>query len=287
MEKYSSIIVGRVKILGNDYETELINDFLAIKCNVYLKEINSILNTMVEFFPVNKGGPTYYLYIDKKNNNYYSYMSYHVLLLYRHFNSTKEIVFEIISKGLTNSVNTPRKNLNDPFYNIKKNLEKDFLQTNVCICEKEYEVSFVNHEMIKQNNLCPADFSTGLKLVPKDKKFIDKIYNIYCFAIKFLQFVTLNTYSKIDNFIITNNEGGYSEIEINDDFSDCDVENDRFLYLKCLGKDKVINAFPNAMTRQHNLYHYKRGWVFEFDIVRLSGTFEGVFREMLKKNQLI
>lgn len=285
MEKFSSMIVGTVKILDKTYDAELIKDSLVVRTKHFLKEINSIINTVVEFVPVGKGEPIYYLYIDNNNGYYYSYMSYHVLLLYRHFIGTKEIGFEIISKGFTNSVNTPRRNLDDPFYNIRENLEKEFLQTDVCICDKKYKAYFINHGIIKQNNLCPADFFTGLKLVPNDGVFIDKIFDIYNFANKFLQFITLNTYSMIDNFVIYNESGGYSDIEIFADFSELDNKNDRFLYLKDLGKDinKVINAFPSAMTRQHNLYHYKRGWVFEFDIVRLSGTFEGVFRENIEK----
>lgn len=287
MEKYSSIIVGKVTILGKDYDAELINDVLAIKCEIMIKEVNTILNATIEFIPIAKGGPIYYLFIDKKNTDDYSYTSYHVLLLYRHFKSEREIGFEIISKGFTNAVNVPIRNLKDPFHNIRKNLEKEFLKADVRICENEYKSCFINHGFIKNNNLCPADFSTGLKLIPKDNKFIDKISEIYNFAIKFLQFITLNSYPKIDSFIIFNDKGGYSEIEINDDYSKCDDANDKFLYIRCLNKNinKIIDAFPNAMTRQHNLYHYKSGWVFEFDIVRLSGTFEGVFRENVEKNK--
>mgnify|MGYP000627381774 CR=1 FL=1 len=252
-----------------------------------IKEGNTILNTTIEFIPIAKGGPIYYLFIDKKNTDFYSYTSYHVLLLYKHFNGEREISFEIISKGFTNAVNISRRNLKDPFYNIKKNLGKEFLKADVCICENEYKSCFINHGFIKKNNLCPADFSTSLKLIPKDNRFIDKISDVYNFAIKFLQFITLNSYPKIDCFKILNDVGGYSKIEINDDYSECDDSNDKFLYIRCLNKNinKIIDAFPNAMTRQHNLYHYKSGWVFEFDIVRLSGTFEGVFRENVEKNK--
>lgn len=286
MQKFSSIIVGKINVSGKEYEAELINDFLAIKTECFNKELNSIINETIEFLPIAKGDPTFYLYIDKKSDDYYSYSSFHILLLYRHFADSREIGFEIISKGFTNAVNIPTRELKDPFSNIKKKLEVDFLKTSVCICGKEYEASFINHGILKSNNLCPADFSTGLKLVPKDGTFLENIFNIFSFAIKFIQFITLNTYAKIDNFVIYNDVGGYSEIEINDDFDDIDIANDRFLYLGCLGKDinKVINVFPDAMTRQHNLYHYKKGWVFEFDIVRLSGTFEGVFRENVEKS---
>lgn len=288
MEKHSSIIVGKVTISDKDYDAELINDILAIKSIITAKVVNAILNKTIEFIPITKDGPTYYLFIDKKNiDDYYSYTSFHVLLLYEHSNDVREISFEITSKGFTNAVNIPRRNLKDPFHNISKNLEKEFLKADVCICENKYKSCFINHGFINNNNLCPADFSTGLKLIPKDNRFIDKISDVYNFAIKFLQFITLNSYPKIDCFKILNDVGGYSEIEINDDYSECDDANDNFLYIRCLNNhiNKIIDAFPNAMTRQHNLYYHKRGWMFEFDIVRLSGTFEGVFRENVEKNK--
>lgn len=252
MEKHSSIIVGKVTISDKDYDAELINDILAIKSIITAKVVNAILNKTIEFIPITKDGPTYYLFIDKKNiDDYYSYTSFHVLLLYEHSNDVREISFEITSKGFTNAVNIPRRNLKDPFHNISKNLEKEFLKADVCICENKYKSCFINHGFINNNNLCPADFSTGLKLIPKDNRFIDKISDVYNFAIKFLQFITLNSYPKIDCFKILNDVGGYSEIEINDDYSECDDANDNFLYIRCLNNhiNKIIDAFPNAMTR--------------------------------------
>lgn len=283
MQQYLDIVEGTVTISGNDYDAELINDSLVIKKVKYnFKNAKSIINNTIEFIPKFNKKQTYYLYIDKIIISTHSCDEYHVLLLYRHYDDFEEISFEIMSKGFTNSINRSRHNLKTPFYNIKKNLEKEFIKTQISICDKKYEASFINRADYKVNNLLPIDFTTSLILKPIDGKFVDKIIDVYKFAISFLQFITLNTYTKIDKLLIINNVEGNSEIEINDNNnSSYDYDNTRYLYLNCLGTKicDVMNAFPDIMTRQHNAYHYKKEWVFEFDIVRLSGTFEGVFNK--------
>lgn len=289
MQNYSSIIVGSVTINGKKYKAELIEDTLAIGDDIFFNKeaISKIVLNTVEFAPSSHGDPIYYLFIDKRKKDYYSYTTFHVYLLYRQFKNTKNIRFEIISKGFTNSLNKSFRFYKNPLRTIKYGLNKDFLSTPITIRGKEFILSFTNIGTLTNNNLCPADFNTSLNLQPIDGKFIESIYDVFEFAIESLQFITLNTYSIVDSFIIRNDVGGYSEVEIFDDFSEYDRSNDKFLYLRCLSNKNVAKAFsmfPGMMTRQHNLYHYKRGWVFEFDIVRLSGSFEGVFRENVEKN---
>lgn len=288
MSKGNTIIDGKIDIDGTSFDAEIINHTLVIRCDyIQPKEIKAkLLRKTIKFVPLSKGAPDYYLYIDKKEIDQYSYYSFHILLLYRHFNDTKEIAFEILSKGFTNALNKPHRQTKDPLKEIKNNLGKPFLRTNVCISGQNYKIAFANIGLIDDNNLCPVSFTTSLLMIPEDGIFSNKIANIFEFALHFLQFITLNTYPVIDSFIIRNDVGGFAEIEIDYDFSECDKTNDKYLYIRCFNGniDRLINLFPNVIYRQHNLFHYKRGWVFEFDIVRLSGTFEGVFDECVKEN---
>ena len=122
---------------------------------------------------------------------------------------------------------------------------------------------------------------------PKDGIFFNKIFSVFNFAIQLIQFVSLNTYPIIDHFIVRNDSDGFSEIEIYKSFEECDSKNDRYLSIVSFRQyiDRFISCFPNIIPYRHNVFHYKREWIYEFDIVRMTGMFEWVFRDLLAKNK--
>ena len=289
MKKLDSYIVGTMQINDKAFAVEIIGDILVVKTDLVLnKEQRAVIvNHVVSVKTKGKGSPMLYLYIDKRANAYYSAETFHILLLYREYEKTNNIQFEIISKGLTNAVNSDRKSGKDPLYKIKHNLGKNFLKTTTTFDNCEYDVCFCNMAIQNDNNLCPAEFTSALILRPKDGVFFNKLFSVFNFAIQFIQFVSLNTYPIIDHFIVRNDSDGFSEIEIYKDFDEYDSKNDRYLSIVSFHQyiDRFINCFPDIIPYRHNAFHYKREWIYEFDIVRMSGMFEWVFRELLEKSE--
>ena len=287
MKKTKTIICGKIEIDGKQYDAEIIDDIFILKDEDLSNNLSRhIIGKVVLFIPTAKGGPDYYVFIEKRLTSYYSCTSFNILLLYRNYKDCENLYFEIESKGFTNAINSSFSNEANVLDYIDDNLNKDLFSSSITIENTQFQCSFSNIAKLKRNNLCPADFTSCLKLVPKDGLFVDKIKTVYDFAIKLLQFLTINTYSVIDEIRIINKEGGYSTIEIFEETTDLDIKNDRYLSIKPFSKNigLMLECFPNSIKRQYNLYHYKREWVFEFDIVRLSGAFEDVFREYVEKS---
>ncbi len=287
MHNIKTIIYGKTSIDEKSYDAEIINDVFVLRKELFDEElISKIVGHVVLFIPEPKVGPKYYLYIEKRLTAYYSGTSFKIQLLYRRYDDVEEKCFEIESKGFTNSINTSFNNDESVLDFIKNNLEKDLLSCNFYVESTGYRCSFRNLAKYKQNNLCPVDFTSCLRLIPADGAFVDKIKDVYDFSLKLLQFITINTYSIIDEIRIMNSAGGYAVVEIFDDYSDFDANNDKYLSIRPLEKNisQLLEFFPNGITRQYNLYHYKREWVFEFDIVRMSGVFEDVFRDNVEKS---
>ncbi|MDY0138127.1 MAG: hypothetical protein RBR50_00320 [Candidatus Izemoplasmatales bacterium] len=282
------IIVGKIKIGENDYYSEIIDMTLNVKfVHVLSEERKLIIDKIIAFFPEARGKTIFYLKLGKLLQSYYSYESYEILLVHRDMGD-KKTYFELLSKGLVNALNIKEDNPGDFLEEISKKINCPILECEVNIKGNKYKCSFVNRALITKNNLCPAEFITGIQLVPLDGKFEDKFYDVYQFSLKLIQFVSLDTYTKIDSFVIYNDIGGYSEIEFpNNNDKDIDLKNNQYLSLNACEENlpKLLELFPDKIVRQHNLYHYKKEWVYEFDIVRMSGAFEDSFKEYVEKDK--
>lgn len=287
MNNKKVLIYGKADLNGRVFDAEIIDNVFVLRSDAFSKELVSlVLNGIVLFVPEARSGPKYYLCVSKMLNTYYSSISFEIQLLYRKYNDVNETHFEIESRGFSNAINSSFNPEQGVLDFIEENLNKDFLSCNINIDGIPFRCSFSNIAKYKNNNLCPVDFTSCLKLIPEDHNFTDKIRVVFNFALKLLQFLSINTYPIVDEIRVANTEGGYSKVEFFEDFSDKDNKNDKYLSVQPFS-DKIsqlLECFPSGITRQYNIYHYKREWVFEFDIVRLSGAFEDAFRDNVEKS---
>ncbi len=280
---------GTAVVNGKSYEALINGDSFAIRSPfLRMEDKKQIIDNLIEFSPDGQHKPTYYIYLKEYKENCDGYEVFFLLLLYEKFN-VEEDCFEIESKGFINCVNPPFKRDQNVLKQINERFKGVCLETKAIINQKEYRCIFENRFIpSNKNNLCPGVFTTAMKLIPTDEKFVENMRDIFFFSKRLLSFVTLNTYPVFDSFRIYNTCGGYSDIEVFDNNDDPKYANGRFLYLKPFGSDlsKLLNLFPNLVERQYNLFHYNQEFVYEFDIVRISGLFERVFEESVKEDPI-
>lgn len=289
MEKFDKFLPGTMQLCGIDFPVEIINDSLVVKMNGLLSKEHkkAILSHVVSVRLKEKRSSVLYLYIDKIISGYFFAKVFHILLSYEEFEGTNNVCFEIISKGLIPAVNVKRKIGKDQLYDIKHNLGKKFLNAVTSFDGNEYDCCFENIALINNESLCSANFSTALLLKPKDGSYCDKIFSVFNFAIQLIQFVSLNTYPVIDHFIVRNDQDGYSEVKIYQSFEEYSFKNDRHLNISLFGRyiNRFINCFPDIVPYRRNVFHYKAEWINEFDIVRMTGMLEWVFKNYVEKSK--
>lgn len=265
---------GLLKTKEKEYEALLTEKYLYVKFEETLNP-KDLLGRPLTFVSDRKPPQKFSLVLDFQNIGG-DYFPFHILLLHELIDeSSKKTYFQIESKGLFRALN----NLSDlSRVGLAKSTEKEKHQCEIKIESKIYKCSFVNLLLAKNIN-----FTTAIRLEPKDGLDESQIKDVYRFAKSLIEFLTLNTYSKIDNFEIYNEYKTCTEVLINQETNT--EANNHFLFIgKIKNLKQLLECFPSKIGQQSSLFYYDENF-HDFDIVRMLGKFEGLFNDFVEKSK--